>query len=77
MSRLEAVALLAWRQHGLEIQRYILILPLPWQHRGAWDEVSYDRYQLSGLLGPGCCGWDLGDRAVAGDGYCALSHEGC
>lgn len=32
MSRLEAVALPAWRQHVLEIQRYILILPLPWQH---------------------------------------------
>lgn len=30
-------------------------------YRGAWVEVSYDRYQPSGLLGPGCCGWHLGD----------------
>lgn len=27
---LKSVALLAWREHGLEIQRYMLISYLPW-----------------------------------------------
>lgn len=75
MSKLEAVALLAWREHGLETQRYMLILPLPWQDAERPGIKCLIDINLLGAwllwLGP----WGL-EQDVAGDGYCALSHEG-
>ena len=68
VSRLEAVALLAWREHGLEIQRYMLMSPLPWQDtEGPGLRCLMIDISLLGFQGL---------AAVAGDGYCAFSHEG-
>lgn len=58
-----------WRECGLE---WDVLASTLWQCIRAWDAKSYDGRQSSD---PACCGWVLGDEAVAGDGYCALSHR--
>lgn len=57
MRKLEAVTLLAWRERGLEIQRYVVIFPLPQQDAGqpGMRCLMID-IDLLGFWGLGC-GW--------------------
>lgn len=71
VNKLEAVAFLPRREHGLEIQKYMLSSPLPWQDtEGPGIRCLMIDINLLGFWGLAAMAGTLGTHG------CALSHEG-